>query len=64
MTKTTSGIELRVERTRARARQIDVAKAAGLSRQRISQLESLEKVPQRQVERYLAAVRELSASAA
>lgn len=56
-----SGIDLRVERVRLRLRQEDVALAAGVSRQRIAHLESLDRVPPAQVRRYLSALEQLRA---
>ena len=57
----TSGLDLKVERVRSRITATDLARALGVSRQRVSQIEALGAVPIDQVSRYrdgLASLRE------
>jgi hypothetical protein len=56
-----TGLDLRVQRVRARVRQADVASAARCSRARIGQLEAAAVVPVGWEVRYLRAVADLTA---
>ena len=58
--KPMSGLQLRSRRVLVRARQQDIADVAGISRQRVAQLETLEVVPPAQVTRYLNAIESLA----
>lgn len=51
-----TGHSLRVARVRARLRQQDIADVLGSSRSRVSQIESLERVPPAWVQRYKGAL--------
>lgn len=48
----TTGMDLKVERVKARAKATQVAAAMGVVRQRISQIEALAAVPDDMAERY------------
>lgn len=52
----TTGLDLKIERVRARVTAVDLAHAMGVSRQRISAIESLATVPTEAAERFRAAL--------
>ena len=55
-----TGMDLRIERIRARVTLTDLAREIGISRQRLNQIEDMERVPEPQIARYrsrLAALR-------
>lgn len=51
-----TGLDLLVVRRRAGLRQVDVAVAMGVNRQRVAQLEAMYRPPDKAVARYLAAL--------
>lgn len=60
---TTTGLDLKVERVRNRIKATDLARAMGVSRQRVSAIESLAHVPTDAVDRYREALMSLTLTA-
>ena len=56
----TTGMDLKVDRIRARVQQQDLARAMGVSRQRVAQVESWPKVHEAMEQRYRAALAQLA----
>lgn len=59
----TTGLDLKLERVAARAKAIDLAEAMGVSRQRVSAIESLAVVPEDAATRYRTALLSVTSEA-
>jgi DNA-binding transcriptional regulator YiaG len=62
--QTTTGLDLKVERVRSRVTAVRLAAAMGVSRQRVSQIESFVSVPEGASGRYREALMSLTSVAA
>ena len=51
-----TGLDLRIARVRARLRAVEIAARMGVSKQRVSNIEALDVVPDQLAARYLAAL--------